>query len=683
MISRSLFFKLQKEDLKRRLWTIPLAIIVFFLSYPITYAITLSNMSNVESSYTDIVRTISQLAGTTYPMGMMITVIGAVICGMSGFYYLHSKKKIDFFHSIPIRREGLFAIHYINGILIYLVPYIVNMILSILILQINGYMNTTLLSTIGNTIIVNTIFYLLTYTIVIVAMMLTGNIIVSCFGTGVFFLYGPLLQIMKEMLFQEFFQTYYGNGKSVIEQLQFLSPLGIYYKTAIKVNGSLNKGNLFSLLVVLIVTLILIGGALFFYIKRPSEAASKAMAFTISEPIIKFALVVALSLGGGLIFRGLTYESSGGWFLFGIIISLIIIYGVIEAIYNFDIKCMFRHRLQLLACLGITLVIAGIFQFDLFRYDSYLPKKSEIASMSIHISGLEENISYVDKTTNEWGVGYYYVGSNEYQLEQMGLTDYQDAYTLAMIGSKKAKTTDFSNYSTPYTYYNIKYQLKNGREIYRRYGIPNEDALDIVKELYMNPEYKEAHYPIFSWDGTEIMDIGASNIFGYKNFNLDLSAKKELLESLKKDLLQFTIDELVNTKPVATLFLQYGKYNTDYFIYPSFKHTIAILEKRGFDTTRQVEVSDIIEIQMEHYSSNEDHRVTYTNKKELAEIFPHLVTMDYVWNNSIVYDVDYSVRATVRIRVDQYGNEVTVDYYFRTDTIPDFVKEDIQYKAQE
>ncbi len=675
MISRNLFFKLQREDIKRRLWTIPLAVIVFFLSYPIAIAITLSNRNNSHNSSREISNLILEYVGTTYPMGMIITVVGAVICGMSGYYYVHSKKKVDFYHSIPVRREGLFAIQYLNGFLIYFVPYFVNIILSLLVIQIHGYMSTAIFYSMLSTMIVNTVFYMLIYTIVIIAMMLTGNIIVGCFGTGVFFLYGPMVQLLKELLFQEFFKTHYGNGRSsFISQMQYLSPLGSYYKLAIGVKGTLSKGNISSLLLIMIVTILLLGGAIYLYLKRPSESAGKAMAYSISEPIIKFAIVIAVSLGGGLIFRGLTYESGGGWFLFGILFSLIVCYAVIEVIYNFDIKSMFKHKLQLIGCLGITLVIAGVFQFDILKYDSYLPKKSEIASLSINLSGLEQNISYMDKASYEWGVKYQYVDGNEYQLEKMKLTDDQAAYTLALIGSKRAKTIDYSKAyldNTKYSHYNIKYTLKNGKDIY-------EDIMKTIKELYMNPEYKAAHYPVFSWDGSDIKNVNVSNIFGNKDINLDITEKKELLESLKKDLLQFTIDELMDTKPILTLSLRYGQFNSEYFIYPSFKHTIGIIEKRGFDTTRVVETSDIISIRIENVDSYPMN--TYSSKKDIEDIFPNLVNRDYVWNNSLIYNLDYELHVTATIKTDEYGNESTVDYYFRQDTIPDFVKKDMKYK---
>ena len=48
--------------------------------------------------------------------------------------------------------------------------------------------------------------------------------------------------------------------------------------------------------VALIVSLILIAAAVFLYKKRPSEAAGKAMAFAVSQPVIRVLITVVAGL---------------------------------------------------------------------------------------------------------------------------------------------------------------------------------------------------------------------------------------------------------------------------------------------------------------------------------------------------------------------------------------------------
>ena len=134
MTSRSLFCKLMKEDLKQRLWSVILAAIVFLI-IPVTMALELEN----NHVYADNTRFLRQVANvvTASPWLVIITCVGSVLCGLSGFWYLFSKKKVDFFHSLPVKREVLFAVRYINGVLIYVVPYLCALAVSLIMAAAN------------------------------------------------------------------------------------------------------------------------------------------------------------------------------------------------------------------------------------------------------------------------------------------------------------------------------------------------------------------------------------------------------------------------------------------------------------------------------------------------------------------------------------------------------------------
>ena len=138
MTSASLFFKLQKEDLKRRIWVIALLFLGFFFAYPVNLALIMENAANSQyamyNNYMPLVdnKTAEYAAkvleyktkavidlvsyGNFMPLFLMVT--AAVIIGTAGFAYLHNQKKVDFYHSIPVRREMLYMVYHIDGILI-------------------------------------------------------------------------------------------------------------------------------------------------------------------------------------------------------------------------------------------------------------------------------------------------------------------------------------------------------------------------------------------------------------------------------------------------------------------------------------------------------------------------------------------------------------------------------------
>ena len=110
MTSKSLFFKLMKEDLKRRIWA------VFTAGEIKEYTVYAEGIARYEKQL---------MEWLSFNCGMTVFLMmgASLICGLSSFSYLNSKSKVDFFHGIPVRREKLFAANFFNGILILAIPY--------------------------------------------------------------------------------------------------------------------------------------------------------------------------------------------------------------------------------------------------------------------------------------------------------------------------------------------------------------------------------------------------------------------------------------------------------------------------------------------------------------------------------------------------------------------------------
>lgn len=693
MTLKSLFFKLDIEDLKKRIWAIALYILVFFLGLPVLCAMRLSTYTSYANngSFTHewIVKQMIRFMGPQNEAVVLITIIGAIICGLSSFFYLHSKKKVDLFHSVPVRREMLFGVNYINGILIFLVPYMFNALLSFIVIQVNGYSSALIVTEFFKALLINTLFYCLIYTVVNMAVMFTGNIIISCLGAAVFLLYGPTIMTLKEVYLDSFFETHFAN-QSINNSLLFLSPIGIYMDTINKFN---NNGNLLGRLVqVLIVTILLVGFILFLYKKRPSEAAGKAMAFSISKPIIKFLLVVPLTLGGGILFRSIVSNGKNGWFVFGLIFSFFIIYGIIEIIYNFDIKSAFSFKKQMIVCGVIIIASASVFQFDLLRYDSYLPSKSSIKSMSVIISGLDETYQYLDRNAN----GVVFMNHQDYQLKYTNLTEFDAAYDLARIGAENiGKSLETDKY---FTYY-VKYKMKNGTVKYRYYTLEAKYQ-EQISEIYSEEGYKQGHYPIYRWKAEDINKVSCYNIFNMKEFVLDNYEKEELLNVYKAELSKQTITDLTNSYPIATITFSIHDYTLEGQVYPHFKNTIKFLNEHGFDADYRVSTKNIEKIELLYYppytsinmeenvtnekikyTSDESSRsVVITDEQQISKMFPFLVPREYAYNNNTILSTDQSIDVLVTIRKDDFGNDERFSYYFTRNNVPDFVKEAIGYQ---
>ena len=211
MTSASLFFKLQKEDLKRRIWVIALLFLGFFFAYPVNLALIMENAANSQyamyNNYMPLVdnKTAEYAAkvleyktkavidlvsyGNFMPLFLMVT--AAVIIGTAGFSYLHNQKKVDFYHSIPVRREMLYMVYHIDGILILAFTCLAHLLILTAAAAAYGVSPAKILGPLFFGFFMNLLYFIITYETVIAAMMMTGKIIVGLLATAVFFSFFP------------------------------------------------------------------------------------------------------------------------------------------------------------------------------------------------------------------------------------------------------------------------------------------------------------------------------------------------------------------------------------------------------------------------------------------------------------------------------------------------------------
>lgn len=698
MISKNLFIRLQVEDGKRRIWTIALLMLVFFLVLPVATALQIEQYSN-SSNHTWLYQSIKNTVGPYYTLVFIVTIGSAIICGLSSFLILFSRKRVDFYHSLPVRRDQLFLVNYVNGIIIFAVPYLINLFISVGIIGMNGFMEESLWRALFAAIGINLSYYIMIYTIVIIAVMLTGNLVVSGLGVTVLLLFGPALMSIQELYFREFFKTYY-SAQRLYDYMNNLSPIWSYVEVVERYNRG--KEVFTSVLLGMVVTTLLFLLALFLYQKRPSEAAGNAMAFEVSKPIIKVILVVLASLAGGIILRNTVSINLDGWFLFGLIFTILVGHIVIEVIYNFDLRSAFKNWKQLLLCVAFVGLISVIFRFDLLHYDSFLPKQDDIASMAVVIDGVDQNYDYFRRINDR----IEYMSGEAYHLDNMRITGTNAAYDLAVLGVKAAKEriTEGNRYG-----YTVKYRLKNGKEICRSYQVDMADSLNLLEELYTDKEFKEIHNPLNHWNSDDIDKIGVRYVSQIMNdekygadwddsysLSLDYNQKKELFETYRQELNELTLKEIASSTPLANLQIQmlgYELYN--YFVYPSFHGTLTLLEKYGFEIGTEIDASHILRLELEDYRPEEvvikedeavpvstvavePNRVIYNDQETIQKLLPYLSYPDYTsYNNTLIRTEDY-INVFAYSYSKNYAREINYRLQFRKDEIPDFVLADLE-----
>lgn len=606
MTSRSSFFKLLKEDLRQRLWTIILASIVFILPVPIYIAMEVSHISGYSTWSTWTVEEYARRLAA--PMAadsvwlVLVTIVGALICAVAGFGYLFSKKKVDFFHSLPVKRETLFAVRYINGVLIYLVPYLVMVLVSFVIIALSGNFAGVVLTVTAKGLVVHLLGYLTIYTVLVLCVTFVGNIVVFFAVSGWTFGITFVTVMIYSWFEEQFFDTFSYMGDVYTERihaLRFLCPGYFYVKAVEHATVSMLLQQLAFTAVVAVITL-------WVYWGRSSEGAGKAIAFPILKPIIRLSVeFLAGALIGMLFFEMAdTSRSFPGWMLFGVVLGVVLSHMLIQSIFYFDVRKCFAEKWSMVACVVVTAVFALVMRYDTFGYDMYLPKEGKLESVAIDLNSLDNRRD-----------SYYFDGEKIVwfdEVAKMELTDISSVYPyLEVLVEDSALYAERLDSAMAYSYSDflsveVAYRLKNGKTVQRRYRV-NGIREELFAPVFESAEYKEVHYgDIYTIPTKYIKSVSAGCAMNTCVMELNQAEKEELMTLLIRELSAMTLAEKLHTKPVAILDLTvgpisveagYGTYYADDWniysnelpIYASYTETLRFLSDRGFVTDAEYE----------------------------------------------------------------------------------------------
>ena len=625
MTSRSLFFKYMKENTKQRIWNLALVLLLCFFAFPVTTALwssTAFRPENLNSSLpADLARTQAQRDFTRDMLRMysmkggalafMLT-IAAVVLAASGFAYLHSKKKTDFYHSLPIRREMLYAVTCLNGFLYMAVAYLGFLTIAAVMIRVKGVpfdWGSLYLASVEHLC-----FFALVYMTAILSMLLTGNLVVGLLGTGVLFSWGPVICMTISAYFSEYFTTFYGDDSFLLALSERTSPVAWYVKACM----SSQPGRMALWAMLAAAVLFLLGMLL--YRRRPSEAAGHAMAFPITEPIIRFLIAVPSSLLLGAMFHSMMYED--GWTVFGLVCGLLLVSCIIEIIYHFDFKSLFAHKRQLLVSAVFVGVVFAIFRFDLFGYDRYLPATEKLASGGIYCDLLDPDATSQYHSTVEYTEGWYGVTFDAMPsstlADEMQISDDQGLellHTIAAQGVHDAaqardrflrghgRSYDVEEGDEAFRNVTIAWHLRNGRTVYRSYRVNVSGVRAALEAVYNLDAYKTAMYPVLSLTADDVAGINYKEEDECSHVKLSgADVKAALLAAYQEELKALTSETRAHEMPIAEIQFKtneqqaliqklrdeggnYTLFNHYYYypIYPSFTKTIALLRACGVE----------------------------------------------------------------------------------------------------
>ena len=394
MISKISYIKLIREDIRHRGWLAALSGVLLFLSMPVYTLIYLDSYSEDPEVLKEFADTFSGFING-YNSAFLIILIGilAFAVGISGFQFMHKKEKLDFYHGLALKRHQLFAISYLAGLFLFLIPYIVCTVLTILVGAVKGIMTLSLAGECFLTMGTGILAFLLIYHTCIFAGMLTGRSVTMFLGTLVIGVYPSLVLTLLPSLRDAFFQTTYNVHDSIPEKLsEYLSPFPLFIRM-LEQNNSYS--NVFMITAALVLIVLLLAASIMLYRIYPSESAGNALAFKFTPPVFKVLISIPTAVFISLLVKSFIGASGTKWIIILSMLAIVLLCGLIEFIYWQDLKMLLKGVYPSLVLTLLPSLRDAFFQTTYNVHDSIPEKLSEYLSpFPLFIRMLEQNNSY-------------------------------------------------------------------------------------------------------------------------------------------------------------------------------------------------------------------------------------------------------------------------------------------------
>ena len=610
MTSKNFYSKLTRNELRRNIWALALAVLGFLCAGPLPLLGTLQNIREYQNdpniSSRQIGNLLENLASqleTTSPtrIGMIIM---ATLCGVALFRFWHNRQQVDFYGALPIRREGLYFVKFMTGLLLVLPAYILNWVISAAVVATSG--TAVNWGRVVGTVAFDLFTFLLFYAAAILCTLLSGNTVFAIVLDGWLFLSPALLQAIPDFYGSNFYSTYCVDGTF------WISPfLGLLNKADFPLTEDFCKVYLPLYIVMTVAALVL---SVVMFRKRRGECAGQALALKQLRLPLKIYTCLVAGIGFAWVFVTIFGMINIIWLSLCIAIGVIVCHGAMEAIYDADVRSIFRN----LPTMAILIVAAVAFNFgmeyDLFGYDAWTPRESGVKWVvandyaRIHPDRVKDYAS-VHNIYN------YYNGSEEGRMRSEELI--HAAVRLSELGTQNLALFDECN--EPTYRLTLVYGSSTGLSKSRQYFIPvSDESTELLNTLLYSEEFLTAHSEIFLF-ANQLEQETEGHPVVYLNDILrgthlyyplrDEDRVQALTEALKADVLDFTPEQAATDSPVAMLSLSIvdGKENNygrtyGVAIYSSYQRTLALLADYAEFTPEPLRAEDILKINLSSYT---------------------------------------------------------------------------------
>lgn len=632
------FSKMFKFSFKQNLICLLLSVVVFACVFPVRAVIMMQDANYIGYSYSSFVsdmtvkisreERLKEIFSNIFnPNGgavFALTLIIALFFSIVMFSYLHNKKAINFYHSLPVKREA----HLLSSVAVSAAYYLISLFSCIFVTVL-----IMLGSGIGGALIPTAIrCFLFNFSYFIFISAFFALFAVICGNSGAHFIFSVLGLIFVPAVhsltieFLTIGQTNLDTSNLYTDRMfGFESPAAFYFKIS---KNMISAGTGRFLLFVF--GFILAAAAILFitiliYRKIGSEDSGRPIFFRRLGTVLKYVLAYAVMLGTGMLAYELTYSKLGNFigFVIGALIFGFLAFAVINVIFECNKKKFFSGMKGFATLFAVFIVVFSFSFFDPFKFNEKIPSASSLESITVKRNG-----------------------------ESVFISDREDI----------EKIVDFAKNSDGGERFSITYEYKSGSRLTKYCSLPSND--EIFGILSGKNTLKSTWaYVKDNKENIDSMSISYIKPFFARDDRLleciDMDIEKAAASSTGKALYNVCIRILTDN----------GNYcNMSFAVTEDMENTLAHLKQKFGTSSSFKELSKSVDYICITVNNDYENGHIINDKEQIEEILLN----SYDQSMGIFETAEHLYDYEVAVYFDDDYSEVWIRY-FTKDTVPDFV----------
>lgn len=631
------FSKMFKFSFKQNLICLLLSVVVFACVFPVRAVIMMQDTTNYDyydsiGLYVTLINDREERLKETFskifdPNGgavFVITLLIALFFSIVMFSYLHNKKAVNFYHSLPVKREA----HLLSSVAVSAAYYLISLFscLFVTVLIMLG-------SGIGGALVPTAIrCFLFNFSYFLFISAFFALFAVICGNSGAHFIFsviGLIFVPAVHSLTIEFLtigQTNLDTSNLYTDRMfGFESPAAFYFKISKNmISAGTGRFLLFVFGFILAAVAILFISILI-YRKIGSEDSGRPIFFRRLGTVLKYVLAYAVMLGTGMLAYELTYSKLGNFigFVIGSLIFGFLAFAVINVIFECNKKKFFSGMRGFAILFAVFIVVFSFSFFDPFKFNEKIPSASSLESITVKRNG-----------------------------ESVFISDREDI----------EKIVDFAKNADGGERFSITYEYKSGSRLTKYCSLPSNDeifgilsgkntlksTLEYVKDNKENIDAMSISYikPFFARDDMLLECI-------------DMDIEKAASSSTGKALYNVCIRILTDNENYC---------NMSFAVTEDMENTLAHLKQKFGTSSSFKELSESVDYICITVNNDYENGHIINDKEQIEEILLN----SYDQSMEIFETAEHLYDYEVAVYFDDDYSEVWIRY-FTKDTVPDFV----------